>query len=95
MAKIIKIETLLNSAGQRFFSEAQLAPDPALVAAGWERRFTADLRRVEEVIELYSQLGYEVRAVPVPAEEFQDDCTDCHSVIASEFRTIYTRRKAP
>ena len=93
MAKIVKIESLLK-ASERFFSEAQLAADPALVAQGWERRFTADVQRVEEALELYSQLGYEVRAVPLPAGEFDDDCTDCHAVIAREFKTIYTRRKS-
>ena len=95
MAKIIRIDALLSSSRRRFFSDAQLAGDAALVAEGWERRFTADLQRIEEVVELYSWLGYEVRAVPLPAEEFHDDCTDCHSVAAKNFKTIYTRKKAP
>ena len=94
MANIFKIESLLHSRERRFFSEAQISADPALLAEGWERRFTADLQRIEEVIELYSQLGYEVRAVPVPSEEFHDDCTACQSVIARNFKTIYTRKKA-
>jgi len=95
MAKIVKLETLLNSSQRRFFSEAQLAADPSMTAEGWERRFTVDAQRIQEVIELYSQLGYEVRAVPLPAEEFHDDCIDCQSVIAKNFKTIYTRKKAP
>lgn len=94
MAKIIKIEALMNSSERRFFSEAQLTADPALAAEGWERRFTADAQRVEEALALYAQLGYEVRAVPLPPGEFDDDCTDCHAVIAREFKTIYTRRKS-
>jgi len=93
MAKIFKVENLVNSTGRRFFSEAQLAADPALIVEGWERRFTADLQRIEEAVELYAQLGYEVRTVPVPTEELQEDCTDCHSVIARNFKTIYTRKK--
>jgi len=32
--------------------------------------------------------------VPVLSEEFHDDCNDCHSVIARNFRTIYTRKQA-
>jgi hypothetical protein len=94
MAKIVKLESLLNTLERRFFSETQLSADPALVVEGWERRFTTDVQRVEEVIELYSQLGYEVRAVPVPSEEVHEDCSDCHLVMARNFRTIYTRRKA-
>ncbi|MGA8223125.1 MAG: hypothetical protein WB780_15860 [Candidatus Acidiferrales bacterium] len=93
MAKIVKIETLFDGRGKRFFSDAQLQADPALVAEGWERRFTADAQRVREVTELYSQLGYEARAEPVHSEELKDDCEDCHSLIVSKFKTIYTRRK--
>jgi hypothetical protein len=94
MAKLVKIEGLLDSADRKFFSGAQLRPDPALVADGWERRFTTDAQRAEEVIELYLQSGFEVRAEPVRSVEVHDDCTDCQSVILSKFKTIYTRRRA-
>ncbi len=58
---------------------------------GWERRFTTDSQRVKEAVELYSQLGYEVRmeAAPEPGEE----CGGCHAV-AVQFKTIYTRKKS-
>lgn len=91
MAKIVKIETFSDDPDKRFLSDAQLQADPALVAEGWERRFTADAQRVQEVTELYSQLGYEVRAEPVPSESAKD-CEDCNSLITSKFKTIYTRR---
>jgi len=94
MEKIVKIENLVAGAGRRFFSDAQLQSDPGLVAEGWERRFTAGAERVEEVIELYFKLGYEVRAEPVRLEEVHEDCTHCQSLIVSKFRTIYTRRRA-
>lgn len=90
-AKIVKIETFFDDPVKRFFSDAQLQADPALVAEGWERRFTAGAQRVQEVTELYSQLGYEVRAEPMPSERAKD-CEDCHSLIISKFKTIYTRR---
>jgi hypothetical protein len=93
MAKIVKIESLFDDLSKRFFSDAQLQADPALVAEGWERRFTADAQRVQEVTELYSQLGYEVRAESVHSEELKDDCEDCNSLIVSRFKTVYTRRK--
>jgi hypothetical protein len=93
MAKLLKIGDLLNESNRRFFSDAQLAPDPALVAEGWERRFTADSERAAEASELYSKLGYEVRAEPVSSDEVQEDCPDCHSHMISKFRTLYTRRR--
>jgi len=94
MNKLVKIHNALALSGGRFFSDAQLEADPQLVAEGWERRFTADEQRAREVMELYSRLGYEVRAEPVRAEELHDDCQDCQSVVAIHFRTIYTRQKA-
>lgn|SRR5579859_862142 len=92
MTKIVKIEPFFDDPGKRFLSDAQLQADPALVAEGWERRFTADAQRVQEVTELYSQLGYEVRAEAVQAVELKDDCEDCHALMLSKFKTIYTRR---
>jgi hypothetical protein len=93
MAKIVKIEELFRHSGERFLSETQLQPDPVLVAEGWERRFTADAQRVEEVTELYARLGYEVRVEPVPSEEFEGECEGCQSRVVLGFKTIYTRRK--
>jgi hypothetical protein len=93
MAKIVKIEEVLGKSADRFLSKEQLQADPALVAEGWERRFTADVQRTEEAVTLYRQLGYEVRAEPVRAAEAGHDCEDCSSLMVDEFKTIYTRKK--
>jgi hypothetical protein len=92
MNKLINIEALLDRSMERVLSEAQLQPDPALVAEGWERRFTADEQRAKEAMELYTQLGYEVRAEGVRPEELHDDCQDCRTVVSFHFQTIYTRK---
>jgi hypothetical protein len=93
MTRIIKIETLFERSSRRMLSDAQLQPDPALVAEGWERRFTADAHRAQEAIELYVQLGYEVRAESLLPEQLTDECEGCRSPVISEFKTIYTRKK--
>lgn len=93
MTKLTKIEAFLERSADRVLSDAQLEPDPRLVAEGWERRFTADEQRTKEATELYTQLGYEVRAEPVRPEELQDDCLDCRTVVSFHFQTIYTRKK--
>jgi hypothetical protein len=72
----------------------QLEHHPELIAQGFERRFTADESRTKEVVELYTQLGHEVRTVPVSAEELDDNCQGCRSVASVNFHTIYTRPKA-
>jgi hypothetical protein len=93
MTKIIKIEGLLDGLSGRILSDAQLQPNSSLIAKGWERRFTADEQRTKEATELYSQLGFEVRAEPVLPEEVQDDCQDCKTVVSYYFQTIYTRKR--
>ncbi len=95
MADFVKIESLAEGSARRWFSDDQLRPDPALVAEGWERRFTADAQRAEEAADLYSRLGYEVRLEPMRHEGIHDDCSGCHAPAVSRFKTIYTRRKTP
>ena len=83
---------LVQAEARRALTESQLAPDPALTAKGWERRFIADPRRTQEATELYTELGFEVRAEPLTPEELGDECGDCQLVLMG-FRTIYTRPK--
>jgi len=92
MARIVKVDSLFSRAAGRVLSEAQLQPDPALIADGWERRFTADSQRAEEAMELYAKLGYEVRAESLRWDGITDGCAGCHSAVAPEFKTIYTRK---
>ncbi len=80
---------------KRVLSEQQLQADSELVAEGWERRFIADARRAEEAMELYEQLGYEVRAEPAQPAELGDDCDDCQLLLLLQFKTIYTRKRRP
>ncbi len=87
------LSMLVEREARRVLSEAQLEPDPARIAAGWERRFITDAARSKEMLELYRQLGYEVCADPVRPEELLDDCQGCAVVAESQFVTIYTRDK--
>jgi hypothetical protein len=59
---------------------------------GWERRFIADKRRADEVIQLYRELGYEVRSELVAPEDLRDECEDCRLVSLLKFQVIYTRK---
>jgi hypothetical protein len=86
---------LVEQEARRVLSEATLAPDPARLADGWERRFIADGRRAEEAMALYRELGFEVVADPLRPEDMPDDCDDCQLLATLRFRTIYTRRPRP
>jgi hypothetical protein len=87
------LSRMVEEEARRVLSEAELTADPALVAEGWERRFVTDGRRATEVIDLYEELGYEVRAEPVRQEELENDCEDCQLIVLMQFKTIYTRKK--
>ncbi len=60
---------------------------------GWTRRFTALGRRLNEAVELYHLLGFEVRLEPVALDEEEtsaaESCKDCFVTIQA--RTIFTR----
>jgi len=93
MANIIKLEDLTAHSAGLALSGASSSADAALIAEGWERRFTADLERVAEAIALYTQLGFEVRVEPVPLPDASSECQPCHSASARQFKTIYTHKK--
>lgn len=87
------LSMLVQREARRVLTEAQLQPDPAREAAGWQRRFVTDATRSVEMLELYRELGYEVCADPVKPQELLDDCQGCRIVVESQFVTIYTRDK--
>lgn len=65
--------------------------DPKLLAEGWVRRYLADPDRAKEAVELYSSLGYEVKAHKLTPEDFGANCGDCASTICQSYVMIYTR----
>lgn len=65
-------------------SEAELA------AEGWTRRFVGGPPRLQEMVELYQSLGYEVRLEPQEVGEFRDECEGCTLALLL-FRVIYTK----
>jgi hypothetical protein len=83
---------LVRQEAHRLLSEAGLAPDPARVAQGWERRFIADGARCDEAMRLYAELGFEVCADPLTPEQLAGECEECRLLMELQFRTIYTRR---
>lgn len=93
MAKLVKISPLPNESDRKFLSDAQLQPNPALIAEGWQRRFTADAQRVKEVLELYTLLGYEVRTEPITTRDLDDDCHECQTSATPSLCTVYTRKR--
>lgn len=84
---------IVEGEARRVLSEAQLRPDPARLAGGWERRFVADAARAAEAVELYEALGFEAVADPLGTGELGEQCDGCRLVALLRFRTVYTRRR--
>ncbi len=72
-----------------------LAPNPRLAAAGWERRFTAGHDRLEEAAALYRELGFEVHIESIEPDELSEICGDCRLATCFAYQTIYTRKLQP
>jgi hypothetical protein len=80
-----------GSPGDSARPESCLEPDPGLIADGWEFRFITDGRRALEAVDLYTELGYEVRTEPARTDTLAEECGGCKSVFA-EFLMVYTRK---
>lgn len=57
----------------------------------WTRQATYDEPRLSEMVEMYEQLGFEVRVEPYrPAEP--TECSECMKLDPGRFKTIFTRK---
>jgi hypothetical protein len=90
---IIRSKSRVVQHTARTLSESQRSADPDLVEAGWELRFIADGHRTAEARELYEQIGFDVRAEPLPGTDDPDECTSCQEAVRN-FHAIYTRRRS-
>ncbi len=73
--------------------EPRTKTEAELIAEGWTRRFVGGPPRLQEMVELYQSLTYEVWLEPQAADEFQYECEGCTLALLL-FRVIYTRPKA-
>lgn len=69
------------------------ARDAGLEREGWTRRFTAIGARLDEAVELYRGLGFEIRLEPAePQAETAPNASGCaQCFVMTLARTIYTR----
>ena len=87
------VHAFLESVVRRNLADGQIAGDPALLAAGWERRFVADGQRADELARLYHEMGYEVLTRRILPEQIGGECEGCRTLILAGFQMIYTRRR--
>ncbi len=66
--------------------------EETLEREGWTRRFTVPPTRLQETVELYESLGYEVHLEPLSLDDLNEQCQDCRAALVF-FRVVYTRPK--
>ena len=71
----------------------EFPPDAKLVAEGWQRRFMADPARLKEATQLYTEMGFEVRAETIQPTELSEVCGSCRVATCHAYVTIYTRKR--
>lgn len=90
-ATLESLRLVVAAEARRTLAEGEIAPDPARLAAGWERRFVADRARVAEVLRLYEALGLEAAVDPVGAADLREECGDCRLAAQQQLQMVYTR----
>lgn len=66
------------------------APE-ALEIKGWEARYIGDEPRLSEQVELYRELGFEVRVEPFNAEDCEG-CVECFEDSTTPIMVLYIRK---
>jgi hypothetical protein len=89
---VTRLSRLVEGEAKRSALPGQFEPDPELTAEGWERRFMSNREKVQEAAEMYEAMGYEVKTVPVAANEVGDQCGECRLLMQLQFKTVYTRK---
>ena len=72
-------------------SQESLTRDEQLAKEGWKKKFTCDADRVDEFVEMYQSIGFEVRVEPVSPDDPDLTCQVCFMGNREGYRTIYTR----
>jgi hypothetical protein len=71
---------------------AQKSPrDRELKARGWTRQFSASRPRLDEAVQEYRELGFEVLVEPVETSPSDGACTTCIAENPEYVKVIYTR----
>ncbi len=63
-----------------------------LKSEGWVQRFTSSGPRLQEAIENYRMLGYEVKTIPIKELDW-NGCTVCFEDESDDTVMIFTRKK--
>lgn len=58
---------------------------------GWKEQYTYSEPKLSEIVELFKQMGLEVRVESPTPPEIEDGCAKCGRGQCTEYKTIFTR----
>ena len=64
-----------------------------LTRQGWQRQATYDEPRLSEMVDMYREIGLQVRLESFDPDE-EPGCTNCMAKTPELYKTIYTRKKS-
>jgi hypothetical protein len=59
---------------------------------GWQMQFTTDQTRLDEMVEFYQSLGFEVLLESVCDELPLPECASCYETHCDKYKTIFIRK---
>ena len=73
------------------YTGCDIPADPELVAEGWQFRCNTDHSRLNDVVDTYKELGFEIHLQPVNLAGLSSDCGGCASLLQT-FSAVYTKK---
>ena len=74
-------------------ADTGVTAEKQLIAGGWTKQFNTDEPRLSEAVEMYEQMGLEVRLGPVVLDPDSEACQVCFEQDCHRYQTIWTRPK--
>ncbi|MBT3989747.1 MAG: hypothetical protein HN731_04110 [Rhodospirillaceae bacterium] len=73
------------------YTGCDIPHDPELVAQGWQFRCNTDHSRLDDVVDTYQELGFEVHLEAVDLSGLSSDCGGCSTMLEA-FSAVYTKK---
>ncbi|RKY85695.1 hypothetical protein DRQ09_06930 [candidate division KSB1 bacterium] len=58
----------------------------------WEKRNIIEKERVNELVELYRDIGFEVMVKDFNPDDFDGECSECMKIHPEKYKIIYTKK---
>ncbi len=87
----ISLLVMHNAYKWHWLSCFRMTKEEEIVKEGGERQSVLSEPRLSEAVEMYKELGFEVRVEPVDLECMDEDCKECF--VGEDCKVIYTRKR--